>query len=49
MYKRLYFELIDTVVGEVERRLNSPSFTLYARMELLLKSASEGNSIAYRK
>ena len=45
MYKRLYFELIDTVVGEVERRLTSPSFTLYAKMELLLKSAAEGSEV----
>lgn len=45
MYKRYYFELIDTVVGEIERRLDSPSFTLYAKMELLLKSAAEGKEV----
>lgn len=45
MYKRYYFELIDTVVGEIERRLDSPSFTLYTKMELLLKSAAEGKEI----
>ena len=47
MYKRLYFELIDTVVGEVQRRLTSPSFTLYAKMELLLKSAAEGSEVLH--
>ena len=42
MYIRYYFELIDTVTGEIERRLNSHSFTLYTRMEMLLQSAAEG-------
>ena len=45
MYKRYYFELIDTVMGEIERRLNSPSFTLYTRMEMLLQSAAEGKEV----
>ena len=42
MYKRYYFELIDTVMGEIERKLNSPSFTLNTRMEMMLQSAAEG-------
>ena len=45
MYKRYYFELIDTVMGEIERRLNSLSFTLYTRMEMLLQSAAEGKEV----
>lgn len=45
MYKRYYFEVIDTIVGEVERRFESPSFTFYAKMELLLQSAAEGKEI----
>ena len=32
MYKRYYFEVIDTIVGEIERRFESQSFTLYAKM-----------------
>lgn len=45
MYKRYYFEIIDTIVGEVERRFESQSFTLYAKMESLLQSAAEGKEI----
>ena len=45
MYKRYYFEIIDTIIGEVERRLASPSFTLYAKMEELLQLATEGKDI----
>ena len=45
MYKRYYFELIDTVMGEIERKLNSPSFTLNTRMEMMLQSAAEGKEV----
>ena len=47
MYKWYYFEVIDTIVGEIERRFESQSFTLYAKMELLLKSAASGQEIAH--
>ena len=40
-----YFEIIDTIVGEVERRFESPSFTLYAKMESLLQSAAQGKDM----
>ena len=45
MYQRYYFEVIDTVMGEIERRLDSPSFTLYAKMEMMLQSAAEGKEV----
>ena len=40
-----YFKVIDTVLGEIERRLDSPSFTLYAKMEMMLQSAAEGKKV----
>ena len=46
MYKRYYFEIIDTIVGEIERRFESPSFSLYTKMESLLQSAAEGKEIS---
>ena len=46
MYKRYYFETIDTIVGEIKRRFESPSFSLYTKMESLLQSAAEGKEVS---
>ena len=46
MYKGYYFEIIDTIVGEIERQFESPSFLLYTIMESLLHSAAEGKEIS---
>ena len=46
MYKRYYFEILDTLVGEIERRFESETFTFYTKMELLLQSAAEGKELS---
>lgn len=46
MYKRYYFKILDTLVGEIERRFESETFTFYTKMELLLQSAAEGKELS---
>ena len=46
MYHRYYFEVLDKLIGEIERRFESPSFTFYSKVEGLLENAAVGNSIA---
>ena len=41
-YRRQYFEVIDTLTGEIERRFESESFILYTKIEKLLLSATKG-------
>ena len=33
MYHRYYFEVLDTLIGEIECRFESSSFTFYAKVE----------------
>ena len=44
MYKRYYFEILDTLVGEIERRFESETFTFYTKMELLLQLLLRGKN-----
>ena len=46
MYRRYYFEILDTVVGEIEKRFESSAFTFYTKIESLLKSAASGTNIS---
>ena len=46
MYCRYYFEVLDKLIGEIERRFESPLFTFYSKVEGLLENAAVGNSIA---
>lgn len=45
MYRRLYFEIIDKLVGEIERRFHSPTFSLYSKVETMLMKAAIGENI----
>ena len=36
MYHRLYFEIVDKLIGEIERRFDSPTFSLYSKVETVL-------------
>lgn len=40
MYHRHYFEVQDMLIGEIECRFESPSFTFYVKMESILVSAA---------
>ena len=42
LYRRYYFEVIDNLIGEIERRFDSHSFELYGNMEDILLSAPKG-------
>ena len=46
MYHRYYFEVLDTLIGQIERRLGSPSFTLYAKVESVLENATLGKDVS---
>ena len=42
MYRRLYFEIADKLTGEIERRFDSLTFSLYSKVEtVLLKPLQE--------
>ena len=45
MYRRYYFEILDRLIGEIERRFESPSFTFYSKVEGLLENAAVGDNI----
>ena len=45
MYRRVYFVIADKLKGEIECRYNSPTFALYAKVELILKKVATGESI----
>ena len=42
LYRRFYYEAIDTILGEIECRFDSESFELYGKMENILLSAAKG-------
>ena len=46
MYHRYYFEILDKLIGEIERRFESSSFTFYAKVENVLENAAIGKSIS---
>ena len=48
MYHRYYFEVLDTLIGEIERRFESSSFTFYAKVENVLENAAIGKSVSTR-
>ena len=41
LYRRFYYEVIDTIFGEIEQRFDSDSFELYDKMENILFSAAK--------
>ena len=41
MYHRPYFEVVDMIIGEIQRHFEIP-FTFYAKVESLLKNAATG-------
>ena len=45
MYHRYYFEILDTLTGEIECRFESSSFTFYAKVESILEGAAVGKDI----
>ena len=45
MYRRVYYEIVDKLKGEIERCYNSPTFVLYSDVELVLRKAAMGESI----
>lgn len=46
MYHWYYFEVLNTLIGEIERRLGSPSFTFYAKVESVLENAALGKDVS---
>ena len=46
MYRKHYFEVLDTIIGEIQRRFESPSFTFYIKMESVLESAAAGKEVS---
>ena len=42
LYRRFYYEVIDTILGEIEHRFDSNSFELYGKIENILLSATKG-------
>ena len=46
MYRRYYFEVLDKLIGEIERRFESSSFTFYAKVEGVLENAAVGKDIS---
>ena len=42
LYRRLYYEVIDTLLGEIEKRFDSDSFELYGKIEKILLSSAKG-------
>ena len=46
VYHRYYFEVLDTLIGEIEHRFESSSFTLYAKVESVLENAAVGKDIS---
>ena len=45
MYHRLYFEIVDKLTGEIERRFDSPTFSLYSKVETVLTKAATGEPV----
>ena len=45
MYHRLYFEIVDKLIGEIERRFDSPTFYLYSKVETVLTKAATGGQV----
>ena len=45
MYRRYYLEVLDTLIGEIERCFESPSFTFYAKVESVLEKSAVGKDI----
>ena len=45
MYRRLYFEVVDKLIGEIESRFDSPTFSLYSKVETVLVKAATGEQI----
>ena len=46
MYRKHCFEVLDTIIGEIQRRFESPSFTFYIKMESVLESAAAGKEVS---
>ena len=46
MYRKHYFEVLDTIIGEIQRRFESPSFTFYIKMESVLESAAARKEVS---
>ena len=42
IYRKYYFEILDKLIGEIERRFESPTFILYSKVEEVLKYAATG-------
>ena len=42
LYRRFYYEVIDTIIGEIEHRFDSDSSELYGKLENILLSAAKG-------
>ena len=45
-YRKIYFEVADTILGEIQRRFERKNYDLYSRAEeLLLKAAGSGEML----
>ena len=42
LYRKYYFEILDKLIGEIERRFESPTFTLYSKVEEVPQYAATG-------
>ena len=40
LYRKYYFEILDTLTGEIERRFESQTFDLYCKIEDLRKACT---------
>ena len=42
--RRHYMEISDKLIGEIERRFESPTFILYSKVEDVLRKAATGDN-----
>ena len=40
LYRKYYFEILDILIGKIERRFESPTFTLFSKVEEVLQNAA---------
>ena len=42
LYHKYYFEFLNILIGKIERRFKSPTFTLYSKVEEVLQNTTTG-------
>ena len=49
MHHRYYLEVLDTLIGEIERRFESSSLAFYAKVESVLEKSAVGKEIRHQR